>query len=153
MNQAVNNLLSRESDDGEEDGSSGVIGFSIPNAAGGGLHLECIVWCALIITQHVECALIRVIRSVEYVVCTNWSVVMCFNWSVPPEELMSLLGSGLVGVGEDEVEEALSRSREEGGGGRDSRISLYELSDPSLQVHAHRCSVKWKSEVPYSRKI
>ena len=70
----------------------------------------------------------------------------------PIEELLSLLGSGLVGVGEEELEEALGRSRAGGsggsagegaesgggggggGGGRDSRVALYEFSDPLVQV-------------------
>lgn len=50
------------------------------------------------------------------------------------EELLSLLGSGLVGVGEEELEEALGRARagegSEGGSGRESRVALYEFSDP-----------------------
>ena len=62
--------------------------------------------------------------------------MICF--SVLPEELLSLLSSGLAGVAEDDLEEALGRSRgEEGGGasgGRESRVSLYEFSDPLLQV-------------------
>ena len=57
------------------------------------------------------------------------------------EELMSLLSSGLTGVAEEELEEVLGRSRsEEGGGGppggRESRVSLYEFSDPIFQVSA-----------------
>lgn len=55
-------------------------------------------------------------------------------WHVPLEELLSLLGSGLVGVGEDELEEALGRARggegSEAGSGRESRVALYEFSDP-----------------------
>ena len=48
---------------------------------------------------------------------------------------MGLLGSGLVGVGEEELEEALGRARggegaESGSGGRESRVALYEFSDP-----------------------
>lgn len=49
------------------------------------------------------------------------------------EELLSLLGSGLGSVAEEELEEAMGRVREEGGG-RESRTGLYELSDPLLQV-------------------
>lgn len=60
---------------------------------------------------------------------------------IPLEELLSLLGSGLVGVGEEELEEALGRARAGGGGGgggegaeagsgRESRVALYEFSDP-----------------------
>ncbi len=70
------------------------------------------------------------------------------------EELLSLLGSGLVGVGEDELEEALGRSRTVSGsgaagegaesrggggggsGGRDSRVALYEFSDPLVRVRS-----------------
>ena len=53
---------------------------------------------------------------------------------------MSLLSSGLTGVAEEELEEVLGRSRsEEGGGGppggRESRVSLYEFSDPIFQVY------------------
>lgn len=51
---------------------------------------------------------------------------------------MSLLGSGLVGVGEEELEEALGRSRggetSESGTGRESRVALYEFSDPLVQL-------------------
>ena len=58
------------------------------------------------------------------------------------EELLSLLGSGLVGVGEEELEEALGRSRggegSEGGSGRESRVALYEFSDPLV------CEVGWQ---------
>ena len=55
---------------------------------------------------------------------------------------MSLLSSGLTGVAEEELEEVLGRSRsEEGGGGppggRESRVSLYEFSDPIFQVYIH----------------
>ena len=53
------------------------------------------------------------------------------------EELLSLLSSGLTGVAEEELEEVLSRSRPEdgtGGGGRESRVSLYEFSDPLFRV-------------------
>ena len=59
------------------------------------------------------------------------------NCCLPAEELLSLLGSGLAGVGEEELEEALGRGREEGGG-RESRVGVYEISDPLLQV---RCPV------------
>ena len=64
---------------------------------------------------------------------------------------MNLLGSGLAGVGEEELEEALGRGREEGGG-RESRVGVYEISDPQLQVRwytgkfCRRC-------VPYSRGL
>ena len=67
----------------------------------------------------------------------------------PPytEELLSLLSSGLTGVAEEELEEVLGRSRSEDGtggppgtgGGRESRVSLYEFSDPLFQV----LSVAW----------
>ena len=55
------------------------------------------------------------------------------------EELLSLLSSGLTGVAEEELEEVLSRSRSEdgtggGAGGRESRVSLYEFSDPLFRV-------------------
>lgn len=83
VNQALNNLLGREDDDGEEH-DEGIVGLGIPSG-----------------------------------------------------ELLNLLGSGLVGVGEEELEEALSRSREEGAdsaGGRESRVALYEFSDPLVQV-------------------
>ena len=53
-----------------------------------------------------------------------------------PEELLNLLGSGLAGVGEEELEEALGRGREEGGG-RESRVGVYEISDPQLQVRCY----------------
>lgn len=54
---------------------------------------------------------------------------------------MSLLSSGLTGVAEEELEEVLGRSRSEEGsggplGGRESRVSLYEFSDPIFQVIA-----------------
>ena len=49
---------------------------------------------------------------------------------------MNLLGSGLAGVGEEELEEALGRGREEGGG-RESRVGVYEISDPQLQVRCY----------------
>ena len=49
------------------------------------------------------------------------------------EELLSLLGSGLGGVGDEELEDALGRAREEGGG-RESRVGLYDIGDPLLQV-------------------
>ena len=54
---------------------------------------------------------------------------------------MSLLSSGLTGVAEEELEEVLGRSRSEDGsggppGGRESRVSLYEFSDPIFQVNA-----------------
>ena len=62
------------------------------------------------------------------------SFMMC----ICAEELLSLLGSGLVGVGEEELEEALGRVRGEEGsestGGRESRVALYEFSDPLVQV-------------------
>ncbi len=48
---------------------------------------------------------------------------------------MNLLGPGLANVGEEELDEVLARRGEEGGGsGRDSRLTLYEFSDPLLQV-------------------
>ena len=55
---------------------------------------------------------------------------------------MSLLSSGLTGVAEEELEEVLGRSRSEEGsagapGGRESRVSLYEFSDPIFQVIAN----------------
>ena len=73
------------------------------------------------------------------------SVLCCLNvGAVPLEELLSLLGSGLVGVGEDELEEALGRARGnsssvgggdgEAGSGRDSRVALYEFSDPLVSA-------------------
>lgn len=68
-----------------------------------------------------------------------------FNvWRVPLEDLLSLLGSGLVGVGEEELEEALGRARgsgeagSESGSGRDSRVALYEFSDPLVSIHCCR---------------
>lgn len=51
---------------------------------------------------------------------------------------MNLLGSGLAGVGEEELEEALGRGREEVGG-RESRVGVYEISDPLLQVRHSVC--------------
>jgi hypothetical protein len=55
---------------------------------------------------------------------------------------MSLLSSGLTGVAEEELEEVLGRSRLEEGsggppGGRESRVSLYEFSDPIFQVNTN----------------
>ena len=72
-------------------------------------------------------------------------MLLVFAVNLSLEELLSLLGSGLVGVGEEELEEALGRSRAGGGsagegaesgagGGRDSRVALYEFSDPLVQV-------------------
>ena len=49
------------------------------------------------------------------------------------EELLNLLG-GVGAVGEDELEEALGRAREEGG--RESRIGVYDIGDPLLQVRS-----------------
>ena len=110
MNQALNNLLGREDDDGEEH-DEGIVGLGIPSGGG----------------------------------CGIWGVgrdgggvsVCCAFACLRVEELLNLLGSGLVGVGEEELEEALSRSREEGAdsaGGRESRVALYEFSDPLVQV-------------------
>ncbi len=81
VNQAVNNLLSREDDDGD------------------GSHDEASVLAS-------------------------------------GEELLSLLGPGLASVGEEELDEVLTRGRVEEGGtsGRDSRLTLYEFSDPLLRV-------------------
>lgn len=68
-------------------------------------------------------------------------------YMLPTEELLSLLGSGLVGVADDDLDEALGASGrgqgageegEESGGGRESRVSLYEFSNPLVQVsHSH----------------
>lgn len=74
--------------------------------------------------------------------CGQGCPVLLVNmWRVPLEELLSLLGSGLVGVGEDELEEALGRARSSGGGGegesgsgRDSRVALYEFGDPLVSM-------------------
>lgn len=65
---------------------------------------------------------------------------------------MSLLSSGLTGVAEEELEEVLGRSRSEDGsggppGGRESRVSLYEFSDPIFQVNVnimYTCSVGFR---------
>lgn len=51
--------------------------------------------------------------------------------------MLSLLGSGMASVGEEDLDEVLGRGRggEEGAsGGRDSRLTLYEFSDPLLQA-------------------
>lgn len=62
---------------------------------------------------------------------------------LPAEELLSLLGSGLVGVADEDLDEALGASGhgqaigeegEESGGGRESRVSLYEFGNPLMQV-------------------
>ena len=48
-----------------------------------------------------------------------------------------MLGSGLVGVADDDLDEALSSRLAEDGeelGGRESRVSLYEFSSPLVQV-------------------
>ena len=118
LNQALNNLLSREDDDGEDEGPGGV-GLGMPS---GGV-------CACV---------------------GGWVCVCVMVCILPAEELLSLLGSGLVGVADDELEEALGPSGggrghvaeegEESGGGRESRISLYEFSNHVLQVsHTQLC--------------
>ena len=61
---------------------------------------------------------------------------------------MSLLSSGLTGVAEEELEEVLGRSRLEEGsggppGGRESRVSLYEFSDPIFQVNVSYVHVRF----------
>ena len=61
---------------------------------------------------------------------------------LPTEELLSLLGSGLVGVADEDLDEALGGSGRgqvigeevEESGGRESRVSLYEFSNPLMQV-------------------
>lgn len=64
---------------------------------------------------------------------------------LPAEELLSLLGSGLVGMADEDLDDALGsggsgrvqasgEEGEESGGGRESRVSLYEFSNPLVQV-------------------
>lgn len=108
VNQALNNLLSREDDDPDdmhEDGGA-MVGLNLPS---GGVAF-----------------------------CRVKGDVIIYLPSLCSEELLSLLGSGLVGVGEEELEEALGRSRggegAESSGGRESRVALYEFSDPLVQI-------------------
>ena len=52
-------------------------------------------------------------------------------------ELLSLLGSGLVGVADDELDDIVSSRLNEDSedlGGRESRVSLYEFNSPLAQV-------------------
>lgn len=52
-------------------------------------------------------------------------------------ELLSLLGSGLVGVADEDLDDIVSaRLNEEGEelGGRESRVSLYDFNSPLVQV-------------------
>ena len=49
------------------------------------------------------------------------------------EELLNLLGSGsLSGLAEEELEDVLGRREETAG--RESRVGMYDLSDPMVQV-------------------
>ncbi len=61
-------------------------------------------------------------------------------------ELLSLLGSGLVGVADEDLEDITANRLSEDGeefGGRESRVSLYEFSNPLVQVWVGQCAVQF----------